>query len=250
MGKKGSTEFFTLPSRRGVASGEPAPAEPSAPSRPDQVSGRGLAGLRAAQDDDPSEPAPAPPPRRAQQLPQVTWSSGPIDDSQRASSMRGVATLVALGTTVLGAFGVAFIVASFMLIYTFRPQWLGLDPPGSGPVAGGIIGETGILEDETEVAEVRRGGGGPVDTEPEVDPNAPGPLSITIQGDNPFNEFEVVCPGGFRNRASLRKGAGTVFNVPKARCQVEFNGGPAAATFASGGDALICSWNGRLNCRS
>ncbi len=241
---KGATEFFTLPSRRGVGRGGQEPPDPVPEQRPDSVSGRGLGALPGS--GSPAAPA-APPP--VSRRPAVTWSAGPIDDSERASSMRGMAILAAFGSVVVGVFGVVLAVSVAMLIYAVRPEWLGLDSDDPYAARGGLMGETGMgLDDEdTEVA-ARTGGGGAVAAGPEEDPNAPAPIVITMVGPHPFLEYEVECPGGFRNRASLKKGAGTVFGVPVARCKVEFNGGPAASTYASGGDSLRCSWDGSLRC--
>jgi hypothetical protein len=84
-----------------------------------------------------------------------------------------------------------------------------------------------------------------------VPPPAPRPtvanggLIITMTGEAPVTGIEVVCPGGFRQRAAFEEGVAAVAGVPAEACTVNFKG-PVSARFTPvhGGLALRCRIQG------
>jgi hypothetical protein len=210
--------------------------------RPDGVTGRRLPGAAPSH-----KPAAAPAPAAPASARPVA-----IDDGARTRSWRGVALVSAFLLLVAGSLGVAAVAAGIGIVIG-NPELIGIDDPyASVTGAGGGGADTGMeaLAEEEE-QQARTGGGkagGPA--EPGVDPNAPGPVSVKMEGSHPFLEFEVICPSGFRNRADLRRtGSGTVQNVPKEQCSLAFNGGPPARVWVTGGSTRTCSWTGQIVCR-
>jgi hypothetical protein len=57
--------------------------------------------------------------------------------------------------------------------------------------------------------------------------------------------IEVVCPGGFRERATFEAGVARVDGVPAEACAVNFKG-PLNARFqpVKGGQSLLCRLQG------
>jgi len=72
--------------------------------------------------------------------------------------------------------------------------------------------------------------------------SGPGPVTVRLTDTTLATAIEVVCPSGFRNRAALSGGVGTVQNVPQESCTLLFKGGaPLKYDGVRGGQTLTCT---------
>lgn len=232
--KSGVTEFFSLRTRRGISPDVEADPEEEPSAADDGVSGRGLRLPSAS--SEPGE-GPAEPPARPRPPAIQPYTGAPIADHERTTSWRAAAILGGFVATVVAAFGVALVAALAMLVYD---RWGGAGTDGSITGAAQLDLDTGLVSKDVNLPEepsYRGGGGGAVAAE---DGPVYGPVVVTMQGNHPLSEIEILCTDGRRRRASLRRGNVASFpSVPVEGCELKFPGLTRQVQI-SGGDELIC----------
>ena len=73
-------------------------------------------------------------------------------------------------------------------------------------------------------------------------PSGPAPVTVKLNDPSAASAIEITCPGGFRKRASLGGGVGSISDVPQENCSLYFKGGaPAKFAGVSGGRTLNCA---------
>jgi len=78
----------------------------------------------------------------------------------------------------------------------------------------------------------------------------PGGVEFTLAEGTTYTSVEIVCPSGFRERASVLGGVARFAEVPAQSCKAVFKGGAPAKVTVSGGDRLSCHLEGAvLLCR-